>query len=239
MKKILVSDYDNTFYIDDEDIMHNINKVDEFRNKNNLFIIATGRSYYDFNRKLEKYPMKYDYLIINQGATILNSNGLVIENNAIENNIKQKLIQELNLCDQETMFACSRLESRVSIKNNDITKIHKKYETLEEAKKVNEYLNEKYQEYIVSYLIVSKNGISIEIISSKTNKAKAIQKVANIEEVGKKNIFTIGDSYNDIEMIKNFNGYCVNNAKEEIKRISQKQYKSVSKLIEELLGKEE
>ena len=57
--------------------------------------------------------------------------------------------------------------------------------------------------------------------------------------MSKENIFTIGDSYNDIEMIKNFNGYCVNNAKEEIKKISQKQYKSVSKLIEELLGKEE
>lgn len=42
MKKILVSDYDNTFYINDTDIKNNIDKVNKFRNKNNIFVIATG-----------------------------------------------------------------------------------------------------------------------------------------------------------------------------------------------------
>ena len=41
--KLLASDYDNTFYISDEDIVKNINKVKKFR-KNTLFLIATGRS---------------------------------------------------------------------------------------------------------------------------------------------------------------------------------------------------
>ena len=39
MKKILVSDYDNTFYINDNDIKNNIKKVETFRNKNNIFVI--------------------------------------------------------------------------------------------------------------------------------------------------------------------------------------------------------
>ncbi len=69
MKKILVSDYDGTFYINEDDIKNNIKKVKEFRNKNNIFVIATGRSYYDFEKKLDKYPFKYDYLILNHGAT--------------------------------------------------------------------------------------------------------------------------------------------------------------------------
>lgn len=237
MKKILVSDYDNTFYINDTDIKNNIDKVNKFRNKNNIFVIATGRSYYDFNRKLKEYPMKFDYLIINQGATILDSNGLIIDNYAIDNNIKDELIIDLELNDQDTMFACSLLESRVSIKNSDITKIHKKYDTLEEAKKANEQINRKYQNYIISYLITSNNAI--EIISSKTNKANAIKKLANLECITEENIFTIGDSYNDIEMISSFNGYCVKNAENEIKKISKKEYISVSELIEELLGEEE
>lgn len=237
MKKILVSDYDNTFYINDTDIKNNIDKVNKFRNKNNIFVIATGRSYYDFNRKLKEYPMKFDYLIINQGATILDSNGLIIDNYAIDNNIKDELIIDLELNDQDTMFACSLLESRVSIKNSDITKIHKKYDTLEEAKKANEQINRKYQNYIISYLITSNNAI--EIISSKTNKANAIKKLANLESITEENIFTIGDSYNDIEMISSFNGYCVKNAENEIKKISKKEYISVSELIKELLGEEE
>lgn len=234
MRKILISDYDNTFYINDDDIKNNMKKVKKFRDKNNIFAIATGRSYDDFNRKLKEYPIKFDYLIINQGATILDSKGNIIENYIIDNNIKNNLIEDLELKDQDTMFACSLLESRVSIKNNKITKVHKKYETLDIAKKMNEMINERYSKYIISYLITSVNAI--EIISSKTNKANAINKIAKIENIKKRDIFTVGDSYNDIEMIENFNGFCVTNSEKEIKDISIKEYNSVSELIDELLG---
>ena len=60
MKKILASDYDGTFYTSDEEIYENINSVKEFRERDNIFIIATGRSYYDFNKKLQIYPMEFD-----------------------------------------------------------------------------------------------------------------------------------------------------------------------------------
>ena len=143
MKKILVSDYDNTFYINDNDIKNNIKKVETFRNKNNIFVIATGRSYYDFTKKLKDYPIKYDYLIINHGTTILDFNGNIKENYIIDENIKNFLIQDLELYDQDTMFACSILESRVSIKTRNITKIHKQFKTIEEAKKMNGIINNK------------------------------------------------------------------------------------------------
>ena len=234
MKKILVSDYDNTFYINDNDIKNNIKKVETFRNKKNIFVIATGRSYYDFTKKLKDYPIKYDYLIINHGATILDFNGNIKENYIIDENTKNFLIQDLELYDQDTMFACSILESRVSIKSHNITKIHKQFPTIEEAKKMNGIINNKYSNHIISYLIPANNAI--EIISSKTNKANAINKIAKIENVNTQNIFTIGDSYNDIEMIENFNGFCVQNAEKEVKNISIKEFTSVSELINEILG---
>lgn len=234
MKKILVSDYDGTFYINDNDIKNNINKVKEFRDKNNIFVIATGRSYYDVDKKLQEYAIKYDFLIINQGATILNNNGEVIANYSIEEEIKEKLVKDLDLYDQDTMFACKKLDSRVSINEKQITKIHKRFETFKKAKEINDMINEKYKNKINSYLITSNNAI--EIISSETNKAKAIQILADIEQVKKDNIYTIGDSYNDIEMITDFNGCCMENAENEIKQICNQKYKSVSEIINELLG---
>ena len=54
MKKLLVSDYDQTFYINDEDIEKNKIAVNEFRNQGNIFAIATGRSYYDFIKKKQQ-----------------------------------------------------------------------------------------------------------------------------------------------------------------------------------------
>lgn len=71
MKKILVSDYDRTFYLNKEGIKKNIETVEKFRKNGNLFVIATGRSFLDFKRKQYKYHFDYDYVILNHGATIL------------------------------------------------------------------------------------------------------------------------------------------------------------------------
>ena len=51
-KKILVSDYDQTFYLNNEDIEINKEAVDRFRKEGNIFVIATGRSYFDFHNKV-------------------------------------------------------------------------------------------------------------------------------------------------------------------------------------------
>ena len=42
--KILVSDFDNTFYT--QKIEENVKLVNQFREKGNVFIIATGRPLY-------------------------------------------------------------------------------------------------------------------------------------------------------------------------------------------------
>ena len=234
MKKMLVSDYDGTFYTDEDNVKLNVEEVEKFRRLNNLFVIATGRSYYDFGKKKKKYDIKYDYLVINHGATILNKEEETISNYVIDENVKLDLVKELDLQDQETMFACSGLESRVSIKNKNITKINKKYRTLEEAKKVNDYINKKYKDKVESYLLPTSNAV--EVISAKTNKAKAVQELSNLENIKKDNVYTIGDSYNDVEMIEKFNGYSIENAKEEVKKVSKGECSSVSKLIKKLIN---
>lgn len=234
MKKMLVSDYDGTFYTDEDNVKLNVEEVEKFRRLNNLFVIATGRSYYDFGKKKKKYDIKYDYLVINHGATILNKEEETISNYVIDENVKLDLVKELDLQDQETMFACSGLESRVSIKNKNITKINKKYRTLEEAKEINDYINKKYKDKVESYLLPTSNAV--EVISAKTNKAKAVQELSNLENIKKDNVYTIGDSYNDVEMIEKFNGYSIENAKEEVKKVSKGECSSVSKLIKEIIN---
>ena len=51
----------------------------------------------------------------------------------------------------------------------------------------------------------------------------------------KENVSTIGDGYSDIEMIKDFNGYAIINAVDELKEIAIKEYESVSNLIDEII----
>lgn len=234
MKKILASDYDGTLYINENDIKRNINNIKKFRKNNNIFVIATGRSFYDLSIKIIEQNLKYDYLAINHGATILGENNQIIANYSINEKIKETLIKELDLSNNANMFACKMLNGRVNINEKEINKINIKYDTLEKAKEMNDHLNKRYSDDIISYLLTTDT--SIEIISSNVNKAKAVRKIAELEKVEDENIYTIGDSYNDIEMIKEFNGNCMVVSKQEVLDICNKksQFESVSDLIEKI-----
>lgn len=66
MRKMLISDFDDTLYRDEESLQINIKKIKEFRDKGNLFVIATGRSFISLEAKMKRYSIPFDYLILNQ-----------------------------------------------------------------------------------------------------------------------------------------------------------------------------
>lgn len=231
-KKILVSDYDQTFYLSDEDIEKNKKSVDKFRKEGNIFVIATGRSYFDFHNKVNMYNFEYDYVIINHGATILDKNDNVFANFSINDEIINNIKEDLQLEKSVKGFCCSKLESRVDFNHKDLTKINVRYNSKDEAMAINEIINSKYSNYINSYYVTEN---SLEVISNETNKSNAINLLLNRLDVSLKNVYTIGDGYSDIGMIKDFNGYAMVNSVEELKQVATKQYESVSDLIDEII----
>ncbi len=247
MKKILVSDYDKTFYLNDEDVEKNKIAVEKFRKNGNIFVIATGRSYYDMQKKISEYKIIYDYLIINHGATILNEKDEIIYNFSIKNETANKIRDDLkkyipnikidteinkNKIQAQKYFCCKEKMSRLDFNNEDLTKINIKLDSEEITNEISKMINDKYSNDINCYK-VSKD--MIEIISKEINKAKAIQLFANYYDLDNKFIYTIGDGYSDIEMIKNFNGYAMKDSVEELKKVAKKECESVAKLIEKIL----
>lgn len=233
MKKLLVSDYDQTFYINDEDIEKNKIAVNEFRKKGNIFVIATGRSYADFMKKKNQYNIECDYLIINHGATILDKKDNIIFNEKIPNEILDSLKFDLHIENSERNFCCSILESRVDFEYKNLTKIHVKYNDSEYSNKILKKLEEKYNGCINAYLV---SGNSIEIISKNANKSKAIKLLSKEIEIGKEKIYTIGDGYSDIEMVKDYNGYAMKESVDELKNVALEEIDSVSDLIRKIEG---
>ena len=96
--------------------------------------------------------------------------------------------------------------------------------------KINDNINAKYFEFVNSYYVTIN---SLEIISNKTNKSKAIDLLINKLKLSKENAYTIGDGY--IEMVKNFNGYAMKKSVDELKKVAKKEYDSVSELINEIM----
>lgn len=230
LRKMIVSDYDETFYLNDKDIENNKIAVDEFRKHGNIFVIATGRSYFDLQNKVNMYHFEYDYALINHGSTIIDKNNNIIYNFSIENQIINNLKNDLELDKTDKYFCCSKLESRVDLSHIDLTKIALVYNNEVDVKKLSSRINKKYKE-INSYP-VTKN--MLEIISKKTDKSKSIKLLSEHLELS--NIYTIGDGYSDISMVRDYNGYAMKNSVNELKNVANKEYESVSKMIKDILN---
>lgn len=232
MKKILVSDYDKTFYLNDEDMEKNKNEIKKFRNIGNLFVIATGRSFQDFKNVKDFYNIEYDYVILNHGATVLDSSDNLIYNYVIDNSIIQNLKQDLQLNNTKEHLCCSVFKSRVGIDYGNLTKIHVNYNNNEIATKIYNKLDKNYANYINKYFVKEN---TIEIISNKIDKSSAIKLLIQDLSLNENNVWTIGDGYSDIEMIKNFNGCCMKQSVAELKELTTNVFNSVSELVIKLM----
>ena len=230
--KMIVSDYDNTFYSSEEGVKNNIIAVKEFQ-KNNIFIIATGRSYFHFKLVKDLYNIPYNYLIINHGATILKDDKIVY-NLTISNKIKNEIIEILKEKNIINSFSCNGKASNLLIENDNLTKIHVTYESIMDAKVIKEKIDERYNDYVNVFYVSRDKGI--EIVDKLADKSNAIKNIANLEGILRGDIYTIGDSYNDIEMIKKFNGYSLVNSIDEIKNNSLREYENVSNFIYDVIN---
>ena len=231
-----------TFYLNDNDIKSNIALADQFRNAGNIFAIATGNNYENFLKVIKKYNIQYDYLILDQGSLIIDNNKRIINTCYIEKDVVNGIIEEINTKKDSDMFSSYNGELKIcniwtenSNSNDDVTKIALKFKDIEQAKKFTEYIKQKYNHKINAYTMIFSEINIVEIISYNASKNDAAKVLADSEKMDKANIYTVGDGYNDIEMINNFNGYCMNNSVDELLHRCNNHIASISELLKELI----
>ena len=230
MKKILISDYDCTFYKNDRDIKKNIDKVNEFRTLDNLFVLATGRSYVDLKQKIDKYEIPYDYLILNHGALLLSKDLEIIKVFTLDKELVDSILEYANNDkDIYDVILISAFDKNVKDTSN-IVKIMLKLYNYDKALEVKNYIDKSYTN-IRSYLVSDGEHYLFEVVSSKASKSLMIDKILDKEEIVKKNVYIIGDGINDIDMIRDYNGYRVRNSCKELVSVTDRVIDNVSDLI--------
>lgn len=232
--KLLISDYDDTFYTSDVNIRINMKYVEKFM-KNNLFVIATGRSNTDYNVVKKKYGIKSNYIILNHGAEI-KKDDRVIYKKYINRKILENLFNDLNLKSTIRYSCYSDLNMTRNIHTfKNITKINVRYNSREESSKYQRIILDKYGEYINAHL-VCENEVAIEIVSKEASKENAIEYIACTQNIKNENIYVIGDSYSDVEMIKEYNGFVMQNSIAEgiLGKKYSKKYSNVYELINDI-----
>lgn len=234
-KKVLVVDYDRTLFINNDDVLNNINSINKFRKNGNIFIIATGRTYNSLKKEIDKYNIEYDYLILNHGSLVIKKDKSTLFHYKIDRNILFDITNYLSKYKPKSVMYSYYTEDTSNINNPDISKITIGFQKdIETFKKVMMDVVKKYNNKLNIYFT---QNFEIEIISKETNKSKAIDLLMKKVNFKKENIYTIGDSYTDIEMINDYNGSCMEKSIDILKNNKNiKKYSSVSVLIKDILN---
>lgn len=234
-KKVLVVDYDRTLFINNDDVLNNINSINKFRKNGNIFIIATGRTYNSLKKEIDKYNIEYDYLILNHGSLVIKKDKSTLFHYKIDRNILFDITNYLSKYKPKSVMYSYYTEDTSNINNPDISKITIGFQKdIETFKKVMMDVVKKYNNKLNIYFT---QNFEIEIISKETNKSKAIDLLMKKVNFKKENIYTIGDSYTDIEMINDYNGSCMEKSIDILKNDKNiKKYSSVSVLIKDILN---
>lgn len=234
-KKVLVVDYDRTLFINNDDVLNNINSINKFRENGNIFIIATGRTYNSLKKEIDKYNIEYDYLILNHGSLVIKKDKSTLFHYKIDRNILFDITNYLSKYKPKSVMYSYYTEDTSNINNPDISKITIGFQKdIETFKKVMMDVIKKYNNKLNIYFT---QNFEIEIISKETNKSKAIDLLMKKVNFKKENIYTIGDSYTDIEMINDYNGSCMEKSIDILKNNKNiKKYSSVSVLIKDILN---
>lgn len=234
-KKVLVVDYDRTLYTNHNDMINNIKAIDEFRSKGNIFIIATGRTYTSLKNEIDKYGINYDYLILNHGALVIKKDNTPLFHYKLNRNDLLDVNDYLNELNPKDIFYSYYLEDTRDINNPDISKV-----TVTLKSNLNNFKNtiaDVVKKYNKKFNIYFTQKYEIEIISKDTNKSQALNLLMKKANFNKENIYTIGDSYTDIEMIHDYNGACMENSIDILKNDKNIiKYKSVYEYINKIIG---
>lgn len=234
-KKVLVVDYDRTLFINNNDMLNNIKAINNFRSKGNIFVIATGRTYSSLKKEIDKHKIQYDYLILNHGALVIKNDNTALFHYKIDKSILLDVNDYLTKLKAKNIFYSYYLEDTNDINNPDISKLTAKFSSnLDNFKEIIMNIIKKYNNALNIYFT---QNFEIEIISKDTNKSQALNLLMKKANFKKENIYTIGDSYTDIEMIKDYNGSCMDNSIDILKNNKNiAKYKSVSDYINKILN---
>ncbi|RRD40346.1 HAD-IIB family hydrolase [Leptotrichia sp. OH3620_COT-345] len=221
--KYLFCDLDNTLIFNNKIKKNDILAIQKWKKLGNDFIITTGRSFLGVKNILENYlKIDYKYIILNNGALIYKNNKKIYEkklDSEIVFQILNEFIEDRNVYmrfddNGINTLVTSEIESKnninhidkviykenLSLKGKEIymLTIFNKSKKEIDAKKIEKTIKKRYN----NILEVKMNKYAVDITFKGISKGNAICEILKYENIDKNDIYTLGDSFNDISMFK-------------------------------------
>ena len=256
MTRILATDYDGTLKYAQKVMPEDLQAIQRWKEAGNLFVIVTGRSMESIKRQSDLYQLPVDYFVTNNGGMVFDSKGKelygshldtvtsldlmyiakeiegvcsyvvndgyyrhrIIVNPELEE--KRYLDLDPDISEEEIMDSGKYAQIVISMVETSL------------AVSLAEQINSNFGDIVVAYA----NNFVVDIVPKGTSKALGLDFVCEFEDINEKDVYTIGDSYNDIPLMEyGLNGACMSTALEDVKEHALKEYDSIHDMIMDIL----
>ncbi len=247
--KIAASDFDGTLFRDGDVTKEEIEAIDKWRANGNLFGVITGRNYKSLREDLDNFDVNYDFIISTNGALIRDEKCNVLKSFEVDTEIAKELLElgiQHNAIWSELMYLDSfhrrviehrTADSEMKVNRdilNETASFHQMsftFPDIDDALKLTEYINSHYDGILSAYSLIYGETANIDIVKYGVSKASALYVLSEINNVAKEDIVTFGDNFNDIPMIKEFDGYIMSSAIEEVRKLANRTCSSLCEVL--------
>ena len=232
--ELIVSDFDGTYYTNDNNILINNKYIEEFRSKGNLFMLSSGRSFKSLKEMAIKYNIPYDYLSCCDGSILYDNKDNIIIKYPLNNTILKKFLNLKKLVKFERIqysypddYYNKRRDDNligcnIVVKNEFINnKFLKEFNHLKEIYPEFDFLMYSHDE--ITFFCLKNSGIN------KSSTIKYLEKELNLDY---DEIFVFGDNENDYPMLSSYNSYYIGDVDEKIKSVCLKGFNDVYEFFE-------
>lgn len=235
-RKIVFIDIDGTLFDNMNDLIHQstIDAIKKLKENDIYICIASGRSMALGDEVFLRYQIDFDgYVLINGQFVVFNNE--IIYKKPLNKNFIEEFIIECKKLDLDYGFVTND-ETFVSSRSNKVIKtfadfkikvprlitegdLHKDiFQGLFFDEASINYFSQKFKSYVK---FIGWLGNGADIIDKNASKAIGIAKICEKLGIKRENVYAIGDSYNDIEMIEYASiGIAMGNAKDSLKEVA-------------------
>lgn len=219
--KCAVSDFDRTLYVNGTVSERNLMAVKQWQRDGNMFYIATGRNRASIEEQLEPFGLKPDGLILNNGAAIMDKDGNFQFCRTIEEDTALEILRFLHELDEDgsgvsmlgkkinvlSAYGTTTQKSCAGVCTIDqigalepILQIHRRRKDEAYIRRLCEEINERFAK-----VNAFPNVWNADIVARGVDKAAAVHWILNSNpEI--REVRVMGDSANDVGMIREFHG---------------------------------
>lgn len=254
MIQVFASDYDGTLFRNSEVSPKDLEAIKAFQALGHKFGIVTGRTIHSICAEIDKFGIPVDFIVGINGGVVLSHDYQELFISDLNQNVVDTMIADLeafgvSFYGVNDGYRLSRVVMDASIQpvtpnipltdlsdlKNDrgVRALYVVTPSQDRALGLTNYINNKYCDFgVVAYQNVSAVDIGMRGIS----KATGLQKIIDHYHFDGP-IYTMGDSYNDIPMIKAFCGFVVSEGEPSVKAMGIADFPSVGDAIYSLLDK--